>query len=198
LNIRWSLGPDLPQGFQDSDGGILGSQLITVGGFCSGGLEEDNRRKPGRYPRGFLTKAWSLDLNAAEPRWTPLPDFPGEARQGLFSAKVKDTLCLWGGFSYTKPFCYSDGYRLQRTNDGGWNWSRLPDLPWKLTSGAVCTLGSKIYLCGGADYDGETGFFTEYARDKTLPRLPDCWSAISTGSTTAGGNWRSVPGRRAS
>ena len=41
LRIRWSLGPDLPQGFQDSDGGFIDGQLVTVGGFCSGGLEED-------------------------------------------------------------------------------------------------------------------------------------------------------------
>ena len=48
---RWERGPDLPQGFQDSDGGFIGTQLITVGGFCGGG---DDARKPGHYPRGFL------------------------------------------------------------------------------------------------------------------------------------------------
>ena len=62
LQIDWKRGPNLPQGFQDSDGGIICGQLITVGGFCSGGLKADNQHKPGRYPRGFLDKAWGLNL----------------------------------------------------------------------------------------------------------------------------------------
>lgn len=171
IKIDWSVGSDLPQGFQDSDGGIIGSQLITSCGFCSGGLEEDNRRKPGRYPRGFLTKTWALDLDHKSSYWTPLPDFPGAARQGLFSAVVGDSLYFWGGFSYSAPFCYADGHRLQRDAGGIWNWQPLPDLPWKLTSAALCVLGSKIYLCGGADYDGETGFFTEHDRSKNQRRM---------------------------
>ena len=48
LRIQWERGANLPQGFQDSDGGIIDSQLVTVGGFCGGGLDEDHRRKPGR------------------------------------------------------------------------------------------------------------------------------------------------------
>ena len=36
LKITWSRGPDLPQGFQDSDGGFIGNMLITACGFCSG------------------------------------------------------------------------------------------------------------------------------------------------------------------
>ncbi len=171
IKIDWSLGADLPQGFQDSDGGLLGSQLVTSCGFCSGGLEEDNRRKPGRYPRGFLTKTWALDLDDKSPHWIPLPDFPGAARQGLFSAVVGDSLYFWGGFSYSEPFCYQDGYRLQRNVQGVWTWQPLPDLPWKVTSASLCVLGSKIYLCGGADYDGITGFFTEHDRSKNQRRL---------------------------
>ncbi|MSR60128.1 MAG: hypothetical protein EXS05_21220 [Planctomycetaceae bacterium] len=171
INIDWSLGPDLPQGFQDSDGGILGSQLITTCGFCSGGLPEDNRRKPGRYPRGFLTKTWSLNLADAAANWQALPDFPGEARQGVFSVVTEDTLYVWGGFSYSPPFCYQDGFQLQRNSSGDWSWKPLPGLPWKLTSAAMCVVDSKIYLCGGADYDGVTGFFTEHDRAKQNPRM---------------------------
>ncbi|MCK5527996.1 MAG: hypothetical protein KAJ05_12660 [Candidatus Latescibacteria bacterium] len=32
LNITWKKGPDLPQGLQDSSGGILNNTLITSGG----------------------------------------------------------------------------------------------------------------------------------------------------------------------
>ena len=86
IEIDWSLGPDLPRGLQDSDGGFLGSNLITTCGYCSGGLEEDNRRKPGRYPRGFLTQTWAIDVNKPESGWSDLPAFPGASRQGAFSA----------------------------------------------------------------------------------------------------------------
>src|SRR5437763_795372 len=81
LKITWSRGPNLPQGFQDSDGGFIGDTLITAGGFCSGGLKLDNEKKPGIYPRGFLNKAWALDLSAANARWQTLPPFPGVGRQ---------------------------------------------------------------------------------------------------------------------
>lgn len=191
LSINWSLGEDLPQGFQDSDGSILGSQLISVGGFCSGGLPEDNRRKPGKYPRGFLKKAWSLDLDQPNAQWTALPDFPGEARQGLFCAHIDEALYFWGGFSYSAPFSYANGYRLQRAADGSWNWDRLPDLPWKLSSASVAVIGSKIYLCGGADYDGETGFFTEHDRAKNHPRMGAQLLLFDTAVPQSG--WRKLP-----
>ena len=36
LKIDWAPGTDLPQGFQDSDGGVIGRTLVTACGFCSG------------------------------------------------------------------------------------------------------------------------------------------------------------------
>ncbi len=190
IRINWSLGTDLPQGFQDSDGGILGTHLITSCGFCSGGLEEDNRRKPGRYPRGFLTKTWALDLDQTSSQWKLLPDFPGIARQGLFSAVVDESLYLWGGFSYSDPYCYSDGYRL-RHEENGWRWDRLPDLPIPITSAALCVVGRKIYCCGGADYDGLTGFFTEYDRNKQHARLGSMLMVFDTERPNSG--WKVLP-----
>jgi N-acetylneuraminic acid mutarotase len=191
VKVDWSLGPDLPQGFQDSDGGVLGSWLITSGGFCSGGLEEDNRRKPGRYPRGFLNKTWGLNLEEKSPQWTTLPNFPGVARQGLFSAVVGESLYLWGGFSYSEPFCYADGYRLSRDAAGDWKWEPLPNLPSVTTSAALCVAGNKIYLCGGADYDGVTRFFTAHDRAKRHPRLGARLLVFDT-ERPAGG-WQPLP-----
>jgi N-acetylneuraminic acid mutarotase len=191
VTIDWSLGPDLPQGFQDSDGGILGSQLISSCGFCSGGLEEDNRRKPGKYPRGFLTRTWALDLEDQAAGWRGLPDFPGAARQGVFSAVVGDALFVWGGFSYEPPYCYADGYQLSRGADDSWRWQPLPPLPWNITSAAVCVLGTKIYLCGGADYDGVTGFFTEHDRARQQPRMGARLLAFDTDRPDEG--WRPQP-----
>lgn len=169
LRIEWSRGTNLPQGFQDSDGGILGDQLITVGGFCSGGLKEDNRRKPGRYPRGFLNKAWRLRLNTSRQGWQRLPDLPAAPRQALSAARVDEALYFWGGFSYTKPFCYSDGWKLERIN-GTWRWERLPDFPHSINSVALSVVGKRVFSFGGSDYDGKA-FFTETDRHGGVPRL---------------------------
>ena len=81
LQITWHKGPNLPQGFQDSDGGIVGGYLVTVAGFCQG--RKDVPGKEHVYPRGFLRKAWGLDLSAPEAGWSELPDLPGPARQEL-------------------------------------------------------------------------------------------------------------------
>lgn len=170
LKVDWELGRNLPQGFQDSDGGFLGGTLITACGFCSGGLEEDNRRKPGSYPRGFLQKTWGLNPSDKKAQWESLPDFPGSARQGVFSAVVDERLYVWGGFNYTEPYCYDDGFVLEKTVEG-WKWSPLPKLPRKITSAAMAVVGDRIYLCGGADYDGVRGFYTEADRQGKNPRM---------------------------
>ena len=52
LTIDWKKGPSLPQGFQDSQGDIIGDWLISAGGFCSG--QKGIPGKPKTYPRGFL------------------------------------------------------------------------------------------------------------------------------------------------
>ena len=34
MKIAWSSAPFFPQGMQDNDGGLIGSHLVMVGGFC--------------------------------------------------------------------------------------------------------------------------------------------------------------------
>lgn len=157
LNIEWRRGPDLPQGFQDSDVGFIGNYLITVCGFCQGHKNPTMKNEPERYPRGFLKKVWALDVSSENSSWISLPDFPGDARQGLMCTAIGNSLYCWGGFSYTKPFCYSDGYRLQM-KDNKWVWEELPNLPWPLTFAGICSVGSIIYLSGGKDYDNEHSY----------------------------------------
>ena len=115
LNITWQKGPDLPQGFQDSSGGIAHNTLITCCGFCQGAEHWTGPNRPAgkehKYPRGFLNRAWGLDLTSIE-AWQSLPRFPGEARQGTSSTVVDHRLYTWGGLSYSEPYCYQDGYRL--------------------------------------------------------------------------------------
>lgn len=190
FEIDWELGRNLPQGFQDSDGGFIGETLITACGFCSGGLEEDNRRKPGIYPRGFLKKVWGLNVSDPLSQWVPLPDFPGEARQGVFSAIVDERLFVWGGFSYTDPFCYDDGFVLGKVA-GAWKWTPLPKLPWKITSAALAVANGRLYLCGGADYDGVRGFYTESDRAGNHKRMGAALFVLDPLDLDAG--WKQLP-----
>lgn len=166
VRVEWSRGPDLPQGFQDSAGAVLGSRLVTVCGFCGG---YDDAKKPGRYPRGFLRKGWEIDLGRKDGVWRSLPDLPGVARQGLFGAATGGALYVWGGFNYDVPFCYGDGYRLSRHRNR-WRWDRLPPLPYPLCGGAMSAVGSRIYLFAGADYDSKQ-FYTTSDRAGRQPRM---------------------------
>jgi hypothetical protein len=164
LSIAWKKGPNLPQGFQDSDGGILHNTLVTVDGFCSGATNVPG--KAATYPRGFLRKVWGLDLHSLQSGWQRLPDFPGAARQELFAIVVDQQLYCWGGFSYSPPYSYKDGYRLSRRQEE-WQWAKLPELPWLLCSSGICAMGSKIYVVGGADYDGAGAGKTYTNTDRT-------------------------------
>lgn len=148
FEIKWSAAPPMPQGMQDNDGGIIDNYLVMVGGFCHGPSDW----KPGKYPRGFLKKAWALDLENEDAGWIDLPDFPGTARQEMYGISVNNQIYLWGGFNYTEPYSCADGYKLSR-RQGQWHWSPLPDLPRRGGAGNVVAVGAKIYLLGGMDYD---------------------------------------------
>ncbi|MBM4075695.1 MAG: hypothetical protein FJ267_08640 [Planctomycetes bacterium] len=191
LKIEWKLGTDLPQGFQDSDGGFINGSLITACGFCSGGLPEDLKRKPGKYPRGFLKKVWAIDPDRKSDTWKSLPDFPGAARQGLSCTTKDHCLFYWGGFSYDDPFCYRDGWKLSATPAGEWKWEPLPAFPYPVTSGTLTVVGSRIYAIGGADYDGVVGFFTESDRKGNIPRMGAKLWILDTENIQAG--WQPGP-----
>ncbi len=186
LQITWHKGPNLPQGFQDSDGGMVGGHLVTVGGFCQG-----RRDVPGKehvYPRGFLKKAWGLDLSSPEAGWGELPDLPGPARQELCAIAVDDRLYCCGGFSYDAPYCYRDGYRLYSGAEG-WSWEALPELPWPVGGAGICAIGSRVYVMGGADYDLE-GFHTDSDRAGGTPGLGARLLWLDTEDLQAG--WREL------
>jgi N-acetylneuraminic acid mutarotase len=170
FDIAWERGPSLPQGFQDSAGAIMGDTLLTVCGFCTGYTIPQKPKE--KYPRGFLKKAWGLDLSDPVADWFSLPDFPGAPRQMLSGIAVEDRFYCWGGFSYTEPCCYKDGYRLSYTLEK-WRWERLPDLPWMMCCAGICGVDSKIYLCGGADYDNAEhgGMYTDTDRNGAVDRF---------------------------
>ncbi|MCP4641860.1 MAG: hypothetical protein GY851_15560 [bacterium] len=186
LHIDWTRGPNLPQGFQDSDGGIVGGTLITLCGFCSG---QESDVKPGRYPRGFFDMAWGLDLANRDAGWRALPAFPGAPRQENFAIVVDDALYCWGGFSYSQPYCYADGWRLTKT-EGAWRYDTLPDLPTPLCSSGIAAIGARIYVMGGADYNAQ-GFFTAADRNGEHQGLGSRLYVIDTHAIEAG--WQRLP-----
>src|SRR5512146_2489202 len=75
LRIEWRRGPNLPQGLQDSAIGIIDNTLVLAGGFCAG-RGSDIPGKADKYPRGFIKKAWGLDLRDGSAKWIRLPDLP--------------------------------------------------------------------------------------------------------------------------
>jgi N-acetylneuraminic acid mutarotase len=183
LKITWKKGPDLPQGLQDSSGGIINGRLTSVAGFGQG--QKDVPGKPDKYPRGFLKKTWGLDLSQPDAGWAAdMPEFPGAARQGLFCAAVNEKLYCWGGINYTKPFTYKDGYRLSK-QDGHWVWDPLPDFPRPAAWPGICAVGSRIYVLGGADYDSET-FYTHADRAGKNERLGAQFLMIDTADLMSG------------
>ena len=185
LDISWSAAPPFPQGLQDNDGGLIDRFLVMAGGFCHG---YDDDWKPGKYPRGFLRKAWALDLEDESRGWQSLPDFPGAARQEMYGVSVDNEVYWWGGFNYTDPFAYRDGYKLSRVK-GSWVWSELPPLILPGGAGCVAAVGSKIYLMGGMDYDSQRYYVTT-DRTGEVDRYGSRFYVIDTRRLDAG--WREL------
>lgn len=185
LKVTWQRGPNLPQGLQDGAVGFVGNNLVLACGFCSG---RQGPQKQDRYPRGFLNQVWGLDVTALEKGWQRLPDYPGTPRQGLGAITVSNGFYCWGGFNYTAPFSYAQGYRLRQVG-GKFIWEALPDFPWPICGAGLTSLGTRIYSFGGADYD-ENRFYTETDRHGTNGRQGARLVSLDTLDTVAG--WRTL------
>ncbi len=142
IDIQWKRGPDLPQAFQDSGGGVVGDVLVTTCGYCDS-RDTAPASKKQKSGNGHHKKTWGLSVDRAGSSWVELPDYPGAARQELCAISTGSELFTWGGFSYQPPFSFSDGYRLSQHN-GGWQWKALPGLPWRISSAAISIIGNSI------------------------------------------------------
>jgi N-acetylneuraminic acid mutarotase len=166
IQIDYSLGERVPEGLQDSGIGILqNNTLVSVGGFNNGS---------GPGGREFHNDTYGLDLSNPAATWQTLPAYPGQniptnvdgpGMSGLINAStvVNDELYVWGGFNYTSPATYSEGYKLSKPG-GVWQWDALPDLPTARLATGLVSVGNKIYSVGGADYD-LTQFYTQADRN---------------------------------
>jgi N-acetylneuraminic acid mutarotase len=166
---------------QDGNVGVIDDTLVLACGFCSGRTEPHKQQ---RYPRGFLKEVWGLDLTNRRTGWQRLPDYPGVARQGLTAISVANAIYVWGGFNYTAPFCYRDGYRLSRQG-GKWSWSALLDFPRPVCWPGICAIGTKIYVFGGADYDAKR-FYTGTDRAGKIQRQGAQLLVLDTKDVNAG------------
>jgi len=190
LTLDWSAGTHMPQGMQDNHVNLLGNWVVSVLGFCSGA---DDNWKPGKYPRGFLNKAWALNLEDEAAGWIELPPFPGAARQAGNGASVEGALYLWGGFSYDAPYTYADGFKLTHTGET-WNWEALPPLPSPTCWTGMSVVGKKIYALGGADYDAQA-FYCLQDRTGTIKGLGQRLIMFDTEKPEAGWTEKSkLPG----
>lgn len=166
IDIDYRLGPRTPKGLQDSAVGVLSNTLISVGGFNNGS---------GPGGRGFHNETWGISLGDSTDGWADLPPYPGSnnpsdvdgaGRQEGFSAVVGNELYVWGGFNYTAPYAYADGYKLSRIGQD-WAWTPLPNLPTPRSTAGMVSIGTKIYSVGGADYDAYA-FYTSTDRTGAL------------------------------
>jgi hypothetical protein len=167
LTIDWQRLPDLlhtdqlgSSGFQNSDGGwITEDSIVTAFGHGRGSWEP-------KVVSEFLNQTYLLNVTAAlatpcrgrgtgceHALWARLPDAPVSGRQDVASTTINGVLYILGGFSYSAPYVYSDFLQLAPLKAGGWKWSRLPAFPYALSMHAVASLGSKVYVQGGACYD---------------------------------------------
>jgi len=175
LKIHWRLGPDYPMGIQDSAVGMIHGKLVSAGGFTRHPRDIVMQYPDafGSQPSGFTRLAFAFDAADETAGWERIPYMPGPARQGAAVAMVDNMLYIMGGMNYTDPFTYRDTYRLWE-KDGHWEWEALPScrLPWPVygAAGSTAVIGTKIYLCGTADFftapgADDNGFHTEEGRE---------------------------------
>jgi hypothetical protein len=154
LRISWSEGPEYPLGIQDSAFGIVGTTIVSAGGF-SRHPKDVVQQYPDAFdgqPSGFTRLTFLFDPQKPQQGWTRIADIPGPARQAAAAVVVGSDLYCIGGFNYSEPFSYRFTYRL-RNQRGEWKWEKLDcELPWPVCEAGTAVIGEKIYLFGGADY----------------------------------------------
>lgn len=177
LTIEWHLGKRLPREFQDSSGGIINNKLVSACGFTTKSV--------------FFDDVFALDLDNRQAGWSTVAHYPVAPLQELFSVIINNEIYFWGGFSYTEPYTYNEGFKLSHdeTTDK-WSWTKLPSLPWPICSSGIAVIGSKIYVHGGADYDRKA-FYTWTDRHGKNKNLGSHLLVLDINNMAAG--WKQLP-----
>ena len=169
LAVQWREGPEYPMGIQDSVCGVLGGKFVSAGGFTRH-PKDILKSYPDAFgggPSGFTRLAFAFDPAHEDAGWARIADIPGPARQGAAGVEVGDSLYAIGGFSYSEPLSYREGWRL---TGPALTWSPLPDLPWPVCEASAVAIGSRIYLLCAADYfkapgDADADFHSQLGRN---------------------------------
>lgn len=143
--LQWQLAPDLPFRKSTAMGGMIGDELIVVGGA------DDHKN----YGRGEATVwiARESKGNCEDWVWSREADYPGRAHSIAAGAIYNKRLYIFGGFyvdngapmNTDEVFCYTPGE----------GWQKLRSLPVACRAAtAVPVEGVGIVLIGG---DGDAG-----------------------------------------
>jgi len=187
LHIDWQRLTDYPaqgpEGMLGSNGGwIDDNAVLSSFGYAAGKI--------------FTNTSWVLDVSSAQAAdrksWKQLPAAPVTPRQDLGVTKVADAFYFVGGFSYTSPYTYTDVLRLQPIDQAPWwQWTQLPDFPHPIASySGVVSVGSKLYVVGGMDYNGKA-FYVDTDRNNGtfgLGKRVYCFDTSSTENV-----WQRLP-----
>jgi len=171
---------DMLRGSQDHALGLIGDNIIVVGGFCTSldGCQTPeifrSRANPKTsYERGFIKEIFSY--STGNDSWSTIGEIPINPRQCCSSIVLDNKMYVWGGFSYTpltdeelkdysdrnislprkqNIYSYADGCCLTYDNND-LAWHKCPHLPFPLVSFGLVKHEKtrKLYFINGAIYD---------------------------------------------
>eukprot|EP01051_Picozoa_sp_SAG22_P001265 SAG22_NODE_48_length_24654_cov_4.406394_13_plen_381_part_00 len=118
-------------------------------------------------------------------QWSELPLPPLAPRQGACGVADPSTSSFYvaGGWSEWAPFpCgHTDAARLQRTAAGGWEWTKLPDLPHPVVFGGMTLANGSIFVFGADRYA-----FAKHAAPPACSTVPPMLFELDTRHPAAG------------
>ena len=97
-----------------------------------------------------------------------------------------DSLVYVGGLNYIPPqWTYSDVLKLSiDKTTSKWTWKTLAPFPHPIMSAGVTSIGSTVYVIGGADYDGKK-FYNFNDRNGAVTRLGSRMYSLDTANSSA-------------
>jgi len=136
---RWEALPPLPEPRSSHDVAVVGDTLYVVGGWSMSGTSRGGEST-------WATTVLALDLTAASPAWTRLPQ--PFSRRALIATTQGTRIYVLGGIDAAD--------KVQRTvnvfDTATGTWSQAPDLPGATMNGfspAACTVAGRVFVSVG-------------------------------------------------
>lgn len=131
---QWQPLPSLPEARSSHDAIVLHGRLYVIGGWAMAGPNNTT----------WHSTAWSLNLDAPEAQWEPIPDVPFR-RRALALAAHHGAIYAIGGMEESG----GPSTRVDRFDPQTQTWSEAPALQGKPMSGFGCSAfatGGKLYV----------------------------------------------------